>query len=120
VISTTNTLKCWGRNIFGQLGYGDTENRGDGSGEMGSSLPLVSLGTGKTVVQVDGGEYHNVALFDDDTIKCWGGNNYGQLGYGDTIDRGDNGGEMGSYLDIVDLGSGVTPLQIELHLSFFY
>ena len=31
---------------------------------------------------------------DDATVKCWGGNWYGQLGYGDTRDRGDgsNGG----------------------------
>ena len=26
---------------------------------------------------------------DDATVKCWGRNEYGQLGYGDTSDRGD-------------------------------
>ena len=27
---------------------------------------------------------------DDATVKCWGGNADGQLGYGDTSDRGDD------------------------------
>ena len=39
------TLKCWGYNIYGQLGYGDTAHRGDGPGEMGDALPAVDLGT---------------------------------------------------------------------------
>ena len=33
-------VKCWGKNDKGQLGIGDTDNRGDAAGEMGASLPL--------------------------------------------------------------------------------
>ena len=29
------------------------------------------------------------SLQDDATVKCWGWNRWGQLGYGDTSDRGD-------------------------------
>ena len=32
-------VKCWGYNKYGQLGYGDTTQRGDGGNEMGASIP---------------------------------------------------------------------------------
>ena len=44
------TLKCWGYNFYGQLGLGDTNDRGDQGGEMGDSLPSVDLGSGRTAV----------------------------------------------------------------------
>ena len=34
-------LKCYGRNLYGQLGLADFENRGDGVDEMGDHLPFV-------------------------------------------------------------------------------
>ena len=33
----SGSIKCWGYNKYGQLGLGDTNNRGDGPGEMGAS-----------------------------------------------------------------------------------
>ena len=33
----SGSFKCWGVNQYGQLGLGDTNNRGDGRGEMGAS-----------------------------------------------------------------------------------
>ncbi len=102
-ILDNGSVKCWGRNSYGQLGYGDTNHRGDGAGEMGSNLPTVDLGTGRTAVQIAAGGYFTVALLDNGTIKCWGLNNYGQLGYGDTNNRGDNAGEMGDNLQPVSL-----------------
>ncbi|HIG25022.1 MAG TPA: hypothetical protein EYQ49_03870, partial [Acidimicrobiia bacterium] len=71
-----------------------TDNRGDGAGEMGDNLPAINLGTGRTATQIVAGFYHTCALLDDATIKCWGLNSNGQLGYGgvmfdslgDTID----------------------------------
>ena len=40
--------------------------------------------------------------------KCWGKNDFGQLGLGDDLDRGDGPGEMGNDLAAIDL-DGVAP-----------
>ena len=40
----TDELKCWGYNNGGQLGAGDTNDRGDNAGEMGDALPTLNLG----------------------------------------------------------------------------
>jgi alpha-tubulin suppressor-like RCC1 family protein len=106
------TVKCWGRNDFGQLGLGDTQNRGDQPGEMGDNLPAVDLGTGRTAVALAVGSVHTCALLDDGSVKCWGDNENGQLGLGDTQNRGDGPGEMGDNLPTVDLGTGRTAVAI--------
>ena len=128
VILDDGTVKCWGNNSNGQLGYGDTDNRGAGTdhgtpsgrGLMGDNLLPVDLGTGRTAVQIACGYDHTCVILDDGTVKCWGGNVYGQLGYGDTNNRGagtDHGtpsgrGLMGDNLLPVDLGTGRTAVQI--------
>ena len=45
-------------------------------------------------------------------IKCWGRNQYGQLGLGDTVTRGDQQGEMGTNLRVVDLGNASKPIDL--------
>jgi cysteine-rich repeat protein len=107
-ILNDSTLKCWGRYDFGQLGLGDTAQRGDDPGEMGDALPAVDLGAGKLAVGISAGYYHTCALLNDGTVKCWGRNMNGQLGLGDTIDRADGPNEMGDNLPAVDLGTGKT------------
>ncbi len=104
VILNTGALKCWGANAQGELGYGDANNWGTSITEMGDNLSSVKLGTGRTVKAVVVGDYHSCALLDDDTVKCWGGNSSGQLGLGDTDNRGDDIGEMAS-LSEVELGN---------------
>ncbi|MGK4006934.1 hypothetical protein WMF31_30205 [Sorangium sp. So ce1036] len=102
------SVKCWGFNGSGQLGLGDKDNRGDGSGEMGDALDAIDLGPDRTAKAVSAGGGHTCALLDDDTVKCWGENNHGQLGLGDESDRGDALGEMGASLPTVPLGDGRT------------
>ena len=108
-ILDNDKVKCWGSNYAGQLGYGDTNNRGDGPNEMGDSLPYVNLGTGRTAVAIGTGSFmaigHTCAILDNDAVKCWGRNSYGQLGYGDQISRGNMPNQMGDNLPYVDLGS---------------
>jgi len=99
-------VKCWGINLYGQLGLGDTQDRGDGPGEMGVDLPDLDLGVAE-VLSAGSGEAHTCVLAKGggrQGVKCWGLNDYGQLGYGDKDNRGDDPEEMGSNLPFVDLG----------------
>jgi alpha-tubulin suppressor-like RCC1 family protein len=100
------TIKCWGSGLYGRLGYGDSTNRGDSTGQMGDSLPAVSLGTGRTALQISVGSQHSCALLDNYAVKCWGRGNYGQLGIGSTATIGDGAGEMGDSLVAVSFASG--------------
>lgn len=43
---------------------------------------------------------------DNGTLKCWGGNERGSLGLGDTLDRGVSVGDMGDNLPPVALAFG--------------
>jgi alpha-tubulin suppressor-like RCC1 family protein len=79
-------VRCWGDNRFGQLGYGHRESIGDE--EPPSRANDVYLG-GRAVA-IEASNYHSCALLEDETLRCWGFNDYGQLGYGHTDHIGDN------------------------------
>ncbi len=96
---------CWGYNDRGQLGIGDTNYRGDEGDEMGSKLQSLDLENGLTISSIQLSGYHTCASFVTGTVKCWGANESGQLGYGDLDDRGDFSNEMGFNLSFVDLGT---------------
>jgi cysteine-rich repeat protein len=106
VLLDDGAIKCWGSNGAGQLGLGDTEDRGGLPGQMGSALPTLNLGTGRLALAVTAGFQHTCALLDDGSVKCWGWNLGGQLGLGDTLTRGTAAGEMGDALPTVELGTG--------------
>lgn len=105
-------VKCWGSNSHGKLGIGDQVNRGVSPGQMGFDLPVVNLGTGRTAVQISAAYQHTCALLDDGTVKCWGKNDRGQLGQGDTRYRGLYPYDMGDNLTRVDLGVGLKAAKI--------
>jgi len=100
-LSSTHSIKCWGKNSNGQLGYGDTLNRGGTSSTIGDFLPVVDLGNGFIPKEVKCGGYHTCVTSQDDRMKCFGHNYNGQLGYGDTQSRGDEAGEMGDNLPVI-------------------
>jgi alpha-tubulin suppressor-like RCC1 family protein len=92
VLLDDGTVHCWGGNSQGQLGVGDTSNRGDAPGEL--PTPAVPFGTGRTAVTLATGGYHACVVLDNATTHCWGYNGYGQLGIGSTDNRGDAPGEL--------------------------
>ena len=71
---TDGTVWAWGRNQFGQLGNGTTNQ---------SNVPVQVSNLGG-VIGVAGGSYHSVALKSDGTVWTWGFNGSGQLGNGTT------------------------------------
>lgn len=83
---------------------------------MGDSLLAINLGAGRTATKISGGLDFACALLDNATLKCWGNNRYGQLGYQDTVVRGDNAGEMAALV-AVNLGTGRTVIDIGMGYS---
>ncbi len=72
-------VQCWGANDRGQLGLGDTTDRDT---PTRVSLPV----SGFASVGMALGEAHTCASING-TLLCWGANDRGQLGLGDTTDR---------------------------------
>jgi alpha-tubulin suppressor-like RCC1 family protein len=79
-IKDDGTVRCWGKGANGRLGYGNTNNKL-------SPTATNSLGTGRTAVDITAGGDHTCAVLDDGSVKCWGGNAFGQLGDGTTSSR---------------------------------
>lgn len=70
-------------NNVGQLGIGPTTGApfvGDDPGEMGDELVSVDLGDQFEPVMISCGLLHCCSLSTSSLIKCWGGNEYAQLG----------------------------------------
>lgn len=100
------TVKCWGYNDVGQLGIGDKISRGLDPSDMGDELPEVDLGADFVPAGISCGLDHSCAWSTGGKLKCWGGNAFGQLGYGDKVNRGDTLTSMGDDLHYIHLGTG--------------
>ena len=61
-----------------------SSDRGDAPNEMGNNLPYVRFGGGRKAKSLALGVGFSCALLDNATVKCWGKNDVGQLGLGDT------------------------------------
>ena len=120
-ILADGAVKCWGLNNWGQLGVGDTTRRGDGVAAMGDGLPVVDLGAGRRAIAIAAGSSATCALLDGGSVKCWGDNYQGALGYGDLETRGAAPGTMGAALRDIDLGSrDGAPLQARQIVAIDY
>lgn len=102
--------KCWGLNDNGQLGIASTEHDiGRYTGTMRSKLPELQLDS-TNFIQMETYGLFNCALKRNGTVQCWGANTIGQLGLGDTVNRGKKPDDLGGSLQHVDLGLPVLAL----------
>ncbi len=106
-ILDNGNVRCWGRAEEGALGNGSTDAIGDN--ETPGSVPAVSLGAGHTAVAISAGGRHTCVVLDDQTVRCWGDGNRGELGVGtNTNNVGDTPATTPDKLAPVDLGAGRT------------
>ena len=103
VLFENGRIKCWGRNGFGQLGYGHTANFGRSILTLPERLPFVDVGGRSVKIAASG--FHTCAVLENGSLKCWGYNSNGQLGYGHTDNLGDD--ERLDSFSFVSVGSGV-------------
>ena len=97
-------VRCWGYGANGQLGYASVGNVGDD--ETPDLIGPVDLGAGRTAVAIAAGDFHNCAVLDNGSVRCWGYGGNGRLGYSSTNSVGD--GETPASVGPVDLGAGRT------------
>ena len=107
------SVRCWGFNFNGQLGYGDTKSLGDA--QTPASAGPVDLGAGRTAKAISAGGAHTCAILDDDSVRCWGYSGQGELGYGNTNSVGDT--QAPGSVGPVDLGPGRTARAISAGLG---
>ncbi|MCB9748785.1 MAG: hypothetical protein H6713_02135 [Myxococcales bacterium] len=98
------SVRCWGDNTYGQLGYGHTDVIGDD--EPPKYVSAVNVGG--AVKQLAAGTYHTCALLTSGAVRCWGNGDYGQLGYGNTKEIGDN--EQPASVGAVQLGGAASQI----------
>jgi alpha-tubulin suppressor-like RCC1 family protein len=99
-VTTSGAVKCWGYNLYGQLGNGNTSLP-----DHVSSVPVGVVGLASGVANVSVGYETSCAVTTSGALKCWGYNDYGQLGNG-TTDR------ASTPADVTGLGFGVVSVSL--------
>ena len=96
-IHQDGTVSCWGRNWHGEIGNGTTDNYSNAPAQVKDITNATS---------VSAGNGHACALHDDATISCWGVNEIGQLGNGQS-GQGKNSAVPTRVQDITDATAAV-------------
>ena len=77
-LTTAGGVKCWGKNDHGQLGDGTLADK---------NTPVDVSGLSSDVMAVSANGFHSCALTTAGGVKCWGYNEFGQLGNGTYEDK---------------------------------
>jgi hypothetical protein len=114
VVTLQYTLRCWGSNIYGQLGYGRAGNVGETPETTPARVGDVPMPRGLKVMRVATGAWHTCVLLSDHSVRCWGRGHgltgpAGAIGYGDEATRGEKGYINVAPRDLppIPLGAGV-------------
>ena len=71
-------VACWGANLYGELGRGDTDSFGAHASDIELALFPIDLGEDFIVKSIFGGSVaHFCALSVENWLKCWGLDNQG-------------------------------------------
>jgi alpha-tubulin suppressor-like RCC1 family protein len=106
-VPDVHSVYCWGTGTVGELGYGNTNNVGDGGTDASPAVDgPVFLPTGRTPMAISTGDEDTCVILDDGTVRCWGFGFDGQLGYGNQSNEGENSTDTPDMLAPVDLGPG--------------
>lgn len=137
VLTSANSVQCWGDNSSGQLGDGTKAGRNmpvsvlglepvttgisGGSSEscfVGGTGSVKCTSQGGQAVEVSGlfsnvvaistGMWHRCALSSSGGVQCWGLNGYGQLGDGTTTDRNAPVDVIGMATEVAAIAAGST------------
>lgn len=76
-ILEAGAVVCWGYGEGGVLGYGNEQTIGDDE----TPAEAGALWFGEPAVQITAGDAHTCALFASGSVRCWGSNQFGQLGW---------------------------------------
>jgi alpha-tubulin suppressor-like RCC1 family protein len=100
-VDTTGGGWCWGQNYNGALG--------DDTYAHSRTPRAVAVAPGTTLTDIQTGWYHTCAITATGTTLCWGSNDQGALGWGQTYG--------GKTIRIAALPDGVQARQLEVGLA---
>jgi alpha-tubulin suppressor-like RCC1 family protein len=101
-LSEAGAVKCWGTNLYGELGNG---------GDDESSSPVDVVGLHGPIAAIAAGRAHVCALGASGGVQCWGQNEDGQLGEGGALE------ESNAPVDVIGLDGGAKAIATGFYQS---